>query len=121
MKYESVAEVESRLVPGVRYNVVRMSFGRRNDLMRRIRELANRVEFLEAGESVSDRMDAALLRSEVDELYLIWGLQGVSGLEIDGHAASAETLIERGPEQLCREALDAVRAETGLSEIERKN
>lgn len=121
MTYESVTEVESRVAPGVRYSVARMSFGRRNDLMRRVRELAKQVEFLEAGESAGERMDAALLRSEIDRLYLVWGLRGVSGLAIDGRAASPESLVENGPEALCREALEAVRAETGLSEAERKN
>jgi len=46
---------------------------------------------------------------------------GVSGLRVDGVAATPETVVERGPEELCREALAAVRAQTGLTDEERKN
>jgi hypothetical protein len=121
MEYKSVAVVESRVSAGVRYEVARMSFGRRLDLMRQVRELARRIEFAEAGSEPGERMDAALLRAEVDRLYLTWGLRGVAGLELDGGDATPELLIERGPEELVREALAAVQAEAGLNEEERKN
>src|SRR4051812_26739173 len=98
-----------------------MSFGRRVELLRRVRELARRVEFLEAGESPGERMDAGLLRAEIDRMYLGWGLVGVSGLRVDGVEATPEMVIEQGPEDLCGEALAAVRRETGLTDDERKN
>jgi hypothetical protein len=66
-------------------------------------------------------MDARLLRAEIDRMYLSWGLREVSGLELDGKPATAGSLAEIGPETLWREALSAVRAETGLDEAERKN
>jgi hypothetical protein len=79
------------------------------------------MEFLEAGCTPGERMDAGLLRAEIDRTYLLWGLTGVSGLEVDGVEATPETLAERGPEELFREALAAVRAEAGLTDEERKN
>ena len=121
MTYESVVEVESKISPGVRFAVARMSFGRRVELMRRVRELARRAEFLEAGSQPGDKMDAGLLQAEIDRLYLAWGLRAVSGLVLDGGHASPELLAEAGPEELFREALAAVRAETGLTDEERKN
>jgi len=121
VEYASVAVVESKVRAGVSFQVARMSFGRRVELMRRVRELARRVEFLEAGESPGERMDAGLLRAEIDRMYLLWGLVGVSGLRVDGVEATPEMVVERGPEDLCSEALAAVRAETGLTEAERKN
>jgi len=121
MEYESVVGVESTVRAGVRFEVARMSFGRRMELMRRVREMARRVEFLEAGSSAGERMDAGLLRAEIDRMYLLWGLVGVSGLRVDGVAATPEMVVERGPEDLCREALAAVRAQTGLTDEERKN
>jgi hypothetical protein len=66
-------------------------------------------------------MDAGLLRAEIDRVFLLWGLMGVSGLTVDGVEASPELLVERGPEEVFREALAAVRRESGLSEEERKN
>jgi hypothetical protein len=121
MTYESVVEVESKTAPGVRFAVARMSFGRRVELMRLVRELARRMEFLEAGDLPGEKMDAGLLRAEIDRLYVAWGLRAVSGLVLDGGPASPELLAEAGPEGLFREALEAVRAETGLTDEERKN
>jgi hypothetical protein len=121
MRYESERLVESKVAEGVVFRVARMSFGRRMELMRRVRELARRVEFLEAGRTPGERMDAALARVEIDRLYVAWGLRGVAGLTVDGAEATPEALAEAGPEELFREALAAVRAEAGLSGAERKN
>jgi len=121
MSYESVAVIKSQCAPGVIFTVAKMSYGRRVDLMRRIRDLARRKEFLEAGGDAGEKMDAALLSAEISRLYLSWGLRAVNGLKLDGAEATPEMLIESGPEELCREALSAVREQAGLSETERKN
>jgi hypothetical protein len=121
MTYESVAMVDSQVVRGVKYAVARMSFGRRTELMRHVRELARKVEFLKAGQNPGEKMDATLLRVEIDRLYVKWGLRGISGLELDGAEATPESLAEAGPEELFREAVAVVRAQTGLSAAERKN
>jgi len=121
MNYESVVAVDSAVAPGVRYSVARVSFERRIELMRRIRELARRMEFLEAGQEPGEKMDAALLRAEIDRIWLLWGLRDVAGLEVDGKPATPETLALAGPEELFREALAAVWAQAGLTGAERKN
>ena len=89
--------------------------------MRRVRELARKAEFLDAGQDTGEKMDAALLRAEIDRLYLTWGLREVAGLALDGTPATPESLVESGPEELFREAVAAVWATTGLSAAERKN
>ena len=99
----------------------RMSFGRRVDLTRRIRELAERVEFLSAGESAKEKLDAALLSAEIDRTYVLWGLRGIEGLELDGVPATPESLVSEGPEDLLREALAAIKAQCSLSDDEIKN
>jgi hypothetical protein len=121
MEYESAVAVESKAAPGVRLVVRRISFARRVELMRRIRELARRAEFLAAGAEPGEQMDAALVRAEIDRLYVTWGVEAVDGLAIDGAAATPESLANAGPEELFREALEAVKAACGLSEAERKN
>jgi hypothetical protein len=121
MTYESVERVESKIADGVSYSVWKMSFARRMDLMKRVRDLARRAEFLVAAEDAGAKMDAALLEVEIERMYVKWGLRDVTGLEVDGSAASPESLAESGPEDLFREALAAVRRATGLSEAERKN
>jgi hypothetical protein len=108
-------------MPGVKFAIARMSFERRAELMSRIRELARRAEFLGAGQASEDRMDAALARTEMERIYVQWGVRALTGLVIDGSEASPATLAETGPEELFREALAAVRRETGLNEDERKN
>jgi hypothetical protein len=91
------------------------------DLMRRVRELARKAEFLDAGQDAGEKMDAALLHAEVDRLYLGWGLKEVMGLDLDGKTATPDSLADCGPEELFREAVAAVRAATGLTAEERKN
>ena len=120
-KYSSETLVKSRAVPGVTFAIAKMSFGRRVELMRRVRELARQAEFMAAGTGAGDKMDAALLQAEIDRTYVLWGVRSVTGLTVDGAAAGPELLAEAGPEEVFREALAAVRKETGLSEEERKN
>jgi hypothetical protein len=121
MNYESLEVVESQLARGVTFTVTKMSYGRRVELMRKIRELSRKVEFLEAGSEPADKMDAALLEAEINRLYLTWGLRSVAGLTLDGTEATPDLLAEKGPEDLFREALAAVRTQAGLTEAERKN
>jgi hypothetical protein len=120
MEYESAITIES-VRPGVKIRVARMSFGRRMELMRQVRDLARQIEFLEAGPSPGDGMDAALLRAEIDQMLVRWGVVEIFGLEVDGAGANAEALISSGPEDVFREALAAVRREAGLTDEERKN
>jgi hypothetical protein len=107
--------------PGVDFVIARMTFGRRIELMRHVRDLAARLEYFEAGQDAKNGMEASLLGAEIDRLYIRWGLEEIRGLEIDGVPATAESLIESGPEDLFLEALAAVMAECGLAENERKN
>jgi hypothetical protein len=121
MEYTSFETIDSAVAAGVSFTVAKMSFGRRVELTRRIRELAARKEFVEAGESPNEKMEAALLASEIDRIYLLWGLKEVTGLELDGQQATPESLAASGPEELFREALGAVKHQCGLAEAERKN
>jgi hypothetical protein len=121
VNYESVKTVDSAVVPGVRFTISRMSFGRRAELTRRIWELVGRAEYLQAAGDAREKLEAALLTSEIERAYLSWGLQRIEGLTIDGQSATTDTAIARGPEELCREMLAAIRAECGLMDEERKN
>jgi len=121
MNYESRSRVGSKLRPEVTFTLRRMSVERRVDLTRRLRELLQKIEFLESGSDPRESMEAALVAAEVNQIYLSWGLAEIEGLEIDGQGATPESLIAAGPEDLCREIIAAIRAECGLSEAERKN
>jgi len=121
MEWSSSRVVTSSVHPGVEFVISRMSFGRRLELMRRVRDLAQRAEFFEAGCDEKNRMEASLLSAEIDKLYATWGIEEVRGLVLDGVPATPVSLLESGPETLCREAIDAVRSECGLNEAERKN
>lgn len=119
--YESHRTIASSCLPGVRFTITRMSFGRRIELGRRVRDLGQKIEFLDAGEDLRERIEANVLAGEIDRLYLEWGLRDVSGLWLDGEQATPELLIDRGPEDLTREILRAIKGECGLTEEERKN
>lgn len=121
MNYESEKTIESQTAPGATFTIARMSLGRRIDLTRRLWELARKVECLEASDDPREKLEAALLASEIDRLYVGWGLVRVEGLILDGQPATPEALIGSGPEDACREVLAAVKAECGLTDEERKN
>ncbi|MGH9667009.1 MAG: hypothetical protein ACRD9L_21500, partial [Bryobacteraceae bacterium] len=119
--YESHRTISSSSLPGVAFTIVKMSFGRRIELGRRVRDLGQKIEFLEAGEDLMERIEATVLAGEIDRLYLQWGLRDLSGLWLDGEPATPELLIDRGPEKLTREILESIKAECGVSDEERKN
>jgi hypothetical protein len=121
VSYESALTIESKVIPGVRFVVNRISFGRRMELSRRVREITQKVEFLEAGNELHEKIEAGILAQEVDAMYLRWALVAVDGLEIDGEPATAEHLLDRGPDDLAREIVGAIKEQCGLSEAERKN
>ena len=113
--------VRSAVQPGVEFVITRMTFGRRLELMRQVRDLATRLEYFEAARDAKNDMEASLLGAEIDRLYVRWGLEEIRALDLDGVPATAESLIELGPEDLFMEALASIKAECGLTETERKN
>jgi hypothetical protein len=119
--YDSVVSIDSRAAPGVRFVIHRISFGRRMELSRRVREISRKAEFLQASTELHEKIEANILAQEIDAMYLQWGLVSVDGLIIDGEPASAVHLLEKGPEDLAREVVSAIREQCGLSEAERKN
>lgn len=121
MNHESVRVVKSAVCAGVQFSIARISFARRLELTRRVRELGRRIAFDEAGEGMDGKLTGAIARGEIDRLYLEWGLLAVEGLEIDNVPAGVTDAIEHGPEELCREIVTEIRRECGLDEAERKN
>jgi hypothetical protein len=119
--YDSVVSIDSKAAPGVRFAIYRVSFGRRMELSRRVREISRKAEFLEAGTNLHEKIEANILAQEIDAMYLQWGLVKVDGLIIDGEAATAAQLLENGPEDLAREVVGAIKEQCGLTEAERKN
>jgi hypothetical protein len=119
--YDSARWFDAESAAGVRYAIACLTFGRRLDLARRIREIGRKAEFLAAGADARDKLEAAVVGAEVDRAYLEWGLLAVEGLTIDGEAATPQAVVENGPLNLAMEILSRVKSECGLSEIERKN
>jgi hypothetical protein len=121
MDWNTRIVITSQAHPEVDLILSRMTFGRRLELMRRVRDLAVKLEYFQAGTDERHRMEATIVAAEIDSLYVRWGVEEVRGLQIDGASATVEALIERGPEDLFLEALAAVRAQCGLGEAEVKN
>ena len=118
--FSSISWHASCVMEGVRFALRRVSLGQRMELTKRIIELMVQHDFLKAG-GPADQLQAALSDLLVSKLYLEWGLAQVEGLIIDGQAATAELLIEKGPEDLASEIIAVLKQEAGLNEEERKN
>jgi hypothetical protein len=118
--YSSLVWKQSEAFAGARYAIRRVSLAQRIELTKAVRELALKHDFLKAAE-IADQMEAALADLLIKKLYLQWGLAEISGLTIDGKRATAQLLIENGPEVLTDEILGAIRAELELTPEERKN
>lgn len=121
MDLQSYVTRPSTALPGVEFDIRRMTFARRLDLMTQIRELSQQREFHAAGAQPEDRMESALLSMRIDRIYLAWGFQAARGLTLDGVPVTADALWQQAPEAFTREVIDAIRAEAGLREDERKN
>lgn len=121
LDYSSVRTVESKSRGGVTFVIRRISLQRRAELARELMAIAPQLEFAATGSSSNDQLKATELVSAVGSIYLRWGLVEVRGLTIDGDPASAELLLERGPEDLTEEIANAIRQECGLTGEERKN
>lgn len=121
VKYQSSIRCASSAVPGVSFVIRRISLGRRIELAQALRDLAQELEFQQAGESAREQVEAAVLSARIDRVYLRWALGGVSGLLIDGEPATADALFQSGPEGLLREIVDRIKRECGLTDDERKN
>lgn len=119
--WESRGWFDAEAIEGVRYEIMRVSFGRRIELARRIREIGRKMEYFEAGNDSREKLEATVLAAEIDRAYLEWGLVSVEGLAIDGEGATPETLVDRGPVELAVEILGRIKAECGMTEDERKN
>jgi hypothetical protein len=119
--HESSVWFDAETRAGVRFRLARISIARRIVLARRIREIARKVEFLEAGLDAREKLEAVVLAAEIDRVYLEWGLEEIRGLDIDGDAATPAALIEKGPMDVAKEILARIKRECGLSENQRKN
>lgn len=120
-RYRSAVVCDSRAVPGVRFTIRRMSLGRRIELAQAIRDLAQQLEFHEAGNTAREQVEAASLSAQIDLVYLRWGVLSIAGVSIDGEEATPERLYQSGPEALLREIVDRIKNECGLSDDDRKN
>jgi hypothetical protein len=121
MRYTTSVTRESVRCPGVRYTIRRISYAGRLELLTRVRDIGARLEFLRAGETWADQLEAARVSHEIDRAYLEWALLAVEGLQIDGAEPEVTDLWDSGPAELIAEVIEAIRHECGLSDNERKN
>jgi hypothetical protein len=99
-----------------------MSLIRRHRMMQELKSLASEEAFHRAAqEEAGSEISAAEVQARIDELVIRTALIEIKGLNIDGQPATAESLMENGPEGLAREIAEAIAEESALNENERKN
>jgi hypothetical protein len=121
MKYHSTLLKDSRVFPGVRYEIRRPSLNGRLALLRLVRAEGHSLAFHNGSEDLTDQIRSKELITAIDAIYIRWALIKIDDLLIDDQPADCELLIEKGPESLCREIAESIREECFLSGEERKN
>ena len=121
MKYYSTIRKESRVFPGVWYEIRRSSLKSRLELLRLVRTEGHSLHFHNASEDFADQLRSQELLKVIEAIYIRWALLRLVDLSIDDQPADCDLLIEKGPEDLCREIAESIREECFLSEEERKN
>jgi hypothetical protein len=121
MMYHSTIRKESRMFPGVAYEIRRPSLRSRLELLRLVRQEGHSLTFHNASDEFADQLRAKEVLTSIEAIYIQWGLLRIVDLSIDNHPADCELLIEKGPEALCREIAESIREECFLSEEEQKN
>ena len=121
VNYISTKRIESKHLPSVAFHVRRMSLAGRMRMLEEVWETTRKLEFHQAGKSLEDQIHVQTLSSITEAAYVRWGLESIENFRIDGKEVDTELLLKSGPELLTREIAEAVRAETFLSEDERKN
>jgi hypothetical protein len=121
MEYQSTQLRQSAVLEGVQFRTSRMSFRRRLELTRAVRDLVNRIDYHEGSSNPEETLSAAILAREVESIYLKWGLVEVIGLSLDGTPATVDLVLEAAPEAFVEEILETIKADCGLSDVERKN
>lgn len=119
--YESVVWRESTQWPGVRFQLLRMSLMRRHRLMQELKNSVPEEAFHRAQGGVGNDISAVELQARIDERVIRTALLSIEGLDIDGSAATVDSLIESGPEGLAREIAEAIADESSLGAEQRKN
>lgn len=120
VEYTSHVWHDSESFPGVRFATRRISLSSRIELAKMVGEIAQKNEFLRAGD-VCEQAGALVADLLARKVYLEWGVCQIDGLTIDGQPASLQSLVDHGPECLCNEIVSIIRSELSLSEEERKN
>ncbi len=114
-------EYQSIVYPGVTFTIRQMTLGHRIKLLRELHGLYREIEFGNAGDSKSERLNAQLSSLRVDEVFLRCWVLAVEGLVIDGKPVAAEGVSEFAPERLVAEMLSRIRECIALTLDEEKN
>jgi hypothetical protein len=144
---ESKTTFESKTLPGVRFTIKKYTEGVRQELRRlqgsaprelneaqdemnrALDEWKQSVAHLSAEEQARERGPLELWaavdrvedirRNQIDPAYVRVALISVEGAQIDGHAMTAEDVINVAPTEFYREVLTRIKEEYGLTEREK--
>lgn len=121
MEHVTTLVHQSRVCPGVKVTLKRISFWRRSELMKRLAPILAKARAIASSNDAEDLSSSGMLRREISQILLEWGIVEVSGLRIDGAQATKATLLTDGPEELVLEIFGELQRQLSLNESERKN
>lgn len=126
MNYLSTVEFESKLFPGLKYKLRKMSSGRRSDFRIKTADIFLEIEtrrlplkdllekLKDASEEEKPVLEAEIMTSQTalwNELfvgklypaYIRWGVEEITGMEVDGQPVTLESIFSLLPEEAITE------------------
>ena len=135
-KHSTVSTFESENFPGVSVMLRRMTEGRRIELRKLIAEPNRRIRVIIRDQAIvekepeetrdnakwlelQDEYDGIMVE-KINPAWITWGVRQIEGLEVDGRTLTVEDWKD-WPSALFNEVLDAVKNETELNGVQRKD
>lgn len=117
MHQQPVVTYKSAVLEGAVITVKRLTFQSRLELLKDLRPLLQKLEFLSADPKSAGGIERAIIEKEVEAHLLKWGVVSISNSEV----MTTEDLLDNAPVELADELVAFIIRQFGLTIAEQKN
>src|SRR5262245_43681276 len=103
MQQQAVVTYRSSVIEGVEVTMKRLTFQSRLELLKDLRPLLQKLEFLSADPKTSGGIERAILEKEVETELLKWGVVRIYNTNDGSEVMNTEKLLDTAPVELADE------------------